>query len=451
MYKEREVPMKTSSLIKWTLLGALVVFLIAGNAKAQSDPPYECDDNYDECGTPQQSGGGGGGGGGSILINNTDLGDAYQYADDYDDDGIEDPYDNCPFVPNHDQADDDGDGVGTGCDNCPNDSNAGQEDIDSDGMGNVCDDDMDGDGVLDGADLCPENPDPLQKDTDGDGLGDACDDDMDDDGVSNMEDNCPMVYNPDQADEDPDVFGDACDEDDDGDGIRNTHDNCPQITNNDQSDIDSDNIGDKCDSDMDGDSWDNFKDNCPMAANLDQEDLDRDGFGEACDDLFCYVVMGDVDNCLDPTDIYTIYTPSIFAETGDEVMLRLFANRVNQPMRYVWRVEKAPRGSNATIENPVGAASISTPFEYHYLKDRKVIFVPDMPGTYQIHVVAELVWEDEITGASGAVAETRAVIQAEGEALDSGGCSVVPVGMNRARPWGAIAPLLLLVLAIRRR
>ena len=35
------------------------------------------------------SGGGGGGGGGAILINNTDLGDTYQRADDFDDDGIE--------------------------------------------------------------------------------------------------------------------------------------------------------------------------------------------------------------------------------------------------------------------------------------------------------------------------------------------------------------------------
>ena len=56
--------------------------------------------------------GNGGGGGGSILINNTDLGDTYQYADDYDDDGIEDNMDNCPHVINNSQADSDGDGFG---------------------------------------------------------------------------------------------------------------------------------------------------------------------------------------------------------------------------------------------------------------------------------------------------------------------------------------------------
>ena len=50
---------------------------------------YECDNNYGDCGTPNQSGGGGGGGG-SVLIANTDLGDTYQNADDFDDDGIED-------------------------------------------------------------------------------------------------------------------------------------------------------------------------------------------------------------------------------------------------------------------------------------------------------------------------------------------------------------------------
>ena len=69
------------------LFSVLAIVAFANNASAQS---YECDDRYQECGTPEQSGGGGCGcGGGSILVNNTDLGDTYQYADDYDDDGIE--------------------------------------------------------------------------------------------------------------------------------------------------------------------------------------------------------------------------------------------------------------------------------------------------------------------------------------------------------------------------
>jgi hypothetical protein len=42
---------------------------------------------------------------------------------DTDRDGIVDPRDNCPKVPNPDQSDVDGDGVGDVCDNCPDDFN----------------------------------------------------------------------------------------------------------------------------------------------------------------------------------------------------------------------------------------------------------------------------------------------------------------------------------------
>lgn len=46
---------------------------------------------------------------------------------DTDGDGIIDSLDNCPTVPNPDQADGDGDGVGDACDNCPAAPNPGQE------------------------------------------------------------------------------------------------------------------------------------------------------------------------------------------------------------------------------------------------------------------------------------------------------------------------------------
>ena len=46
----------------------LAVFLMVGAAEAQDNPPFECDNNFGECGTPEQSGGGCGCGGGSILI-----------------------------------------------------------------------------------------------------------------------------------------------------------------------------------------------------------------------------------------------------------------------------------------------------------------------------------------------------------------------------------------------
>jgi len=126
---------------------------------------------------------------------------------DADMDGVQDSADNCPTVPNHDQADADGNGRGDACesssggpagpaprpadrptppkdtdldgvpddvDRCPNVPDAGQADLDGDGMGDACDPDGDGDGVPDSLDDCPRAPDPLQSDLDQDGAGDAC-------------------------------------------------------------------------------------------------------------------------------------------------------------------------------------------------------------------------------------------------------------------------------------
>ena len=115
---------------------------------------YECDNNFEQCGTPEQSGGGGGGKG-SVLISNTDLGDSYQHADDYDDDGIEDPSDNCVRQPNPQQYDRDGDGRGDMCDNCLYDWNPEQENRDGDSFGDACDEDIDNDQILNSADECP--------------------------------------------------------------------------------------------------------------------------------------------------------------------------------------------------------------------------------------------------------------------------------------------------------
>jgi len=114
---------------------------------------YECDNNFGDCGTPNQSGGGGGGG--AVLIANTDLGDTYQNADDYDDDGVEDPTDNCLRVPNPDQLDRDSDGRGDMCDNCLNVFNPHQNNVDGDSYGDYCDDDMDNDDLLNKEDDCP--------------------------------------------------------------------------------------------------------------------------------------------------------------------------------------------------------------------------------------------------------------------------------------------------------
>ncbi len=58
---------------------------------------------------------------------------------DTDQDGWPDDVDNCPLVPNPDQADVDADGVGDACDNCPQAFNPDQADSDGDGTGDACD------------------------------------------------------------------------------------------------------------------------------------------------------------------------------------------------------------------------------------------------------------------------------------------------------------------------
>lgn len=151
---------------------------------------------------------------------------------DGDGDGVVDPLDNCPSVPNALQRDVDGDGLGDLCDNCSLIANPDQSDGDGDGRGDVCDDD-DGDGFLDGADNCPGVFNPGQGDFDLDGTGDLCD-------------NCPASFQFGQQDTDGDGDGDACDDDDDGDGVLDGQDNCPLVPNPDQIDSDGDGAGDVC-------------------------------------------------------------------------------------------------------------------------------------------------------------------------------------------------------------
>jgi len=218
---------------------ALLISLLLASPSAFADEEGECAGGI--CGTPDESGGGGAGGGGSVLIANTDQGETYQFADDYDEDGIEDDYDLCPW-----------------------DFDPEQLDRDSDGWGDVCD-------------TCLITWNPNQFDQDNDGVGDFCDSDLDGDGILQEDDNCHDVYNPDQIDTDDDLMGDACDEDDDDDHVLDQYDECPLLHRRHY------NRNMKCATDLDGDTIKDHVDNCLTVPNHYQVDTDRDGVGDACD------------------------------------------------------------------------------------------------------------------------------------------------------------------------
>jgi hypothetical protein len=417
---ERSIDMK--KLFTIVVAVTLAVFMV-GPAAAQDEAPGECTTGL--CGTPDESGGGCGCGCGSILIANTDLGDTYQYADDFDEDGIEDDFDNCPFMGNRDQADGDGDAVGDACDNCSSDFNEDQLDTDGDSLGDECDPDIDDDGVANGDDNCLKVPNPTQENADTDDEGNACDEDIDDDGHFNIEDNCPFVANPDQLDTDPDVHGDACDSDKDDDGVQDFADNCPMLANSDQSDIDGDTHGDACDADIDDDGILNGPDNCEYDVNPDQRDDDRDSKGDVCDASYCYVVDS-LASCLDPSSTFTIYPGGDrLVRPGETVPLLIWANRKNRAIRYEWTVVHRPSDSSATIKHPRGSVSLSTPYNYHYKEGRRVEFAPDAAGEYVIRLSAELVFTDNEAYPDKNVSSQEFTLTAEGEPV-GGGCSTAP-------------------------
>jgi thermitase len=170
------------------------------------------------------------------------------------------------------------------------------------------DPDRDGDTVLDDGDNCPDVPNTDQADTDNDGVGDACDGvepNSDADSVPDDADACPLENGEVSAQGCPgaaqDSNGDGLPDmfDADSDGVRNSTDNCPTTKNAGQIDSDKDGLGNECDStprgpdaDRDGKpllddrcptQYGTRADGCPVAVVTAPPDRDRDGFVDSAD------------------------------------------------------------------------------------------------------------------------------------------------------------------------
>jgi len=412
---------------------AVVGLLLSNIAFAQG----ECTGGA--CGTPYESGGGGCGcGGGSILINNTDMGDTYQYADDFDIDGWEDDFDNCPFAVNADQADADGDGFGDACDNCAGSANVEQADADGDMLGNACDNDADNDGVGNNVDSCWLIPNPGQvaepsaDDPNGNGLGNVCDPDDDGDGTPDVSDPCPLLTGTDSS-----LPG--CNNDGDGDGIPDSIDLCPTVASDVNTDGDTDLLGDACDADLDNDGVPNAIDNCRTLANANQLNADRDGFGDSCDPSFCFVVDSpDSGRCLNPASrFFGRPGPDVVVNVGEVIRLRIFTNRPDAPTQYAWRVTKSPAGGAFEVSNPTGMVRHSTPWEFHYDADRAATFVARTAGEYEVELQSNLVFDD---GAYPGLTTDKQVMKITAEGVT--GCN--SFGGSTSMAWVLLGGLALL-------
>jgi len=206
------------------------------------------------------------------------------------------------------------------------------------------------------------------------------------------------VANPAQTD--AAQYGTACggNLDTDGDNVPDLFDNCPTIFNTDQHmTLRASGLGDACNADIDADGIPNTLDNCRATANPMQVDGDRDGQGDTCDDKFCFTIDSAAPGrCLDPeAPFFSRPGPDLTVQTGDRVRLRLFSNRAQTAIRFTWGMDSSPNGNRGwSIQNPRGAVTNSSPWEYRYTAERTPWFEATQPGLYTVRLESELVFAD---------------------------------------------------------
>jgi hypothetical protein len=73
---------------------------------------------------------------------------------------------------------------------------------------------------------------------------------------------------------------------------------------------------------------------------------------------------------------------SITLKRGEKFRLPLFANRNGAAIQYKWTVTSRPPASEAPVENPEGAVTMSRHWSYAYQDGHVPTFTADVEGDY---------------------------------------------------------------------